>query len=602
MIPQSIRIEEQGNIRFRILLVFIFTLFLFTAIIVRLFQKQVLQFEHYKALAYSQRYREEKILPARGEIFITDIYSDELYPLVTNKTFWAVMVIPNQVTDKERLASSLGPIIDMNPTKIIQLLEENKLYIPPLRHKLDDEKRKAIEALNLDGVMLIPESYRDYPEGNMGAKFLGFVDNNGDGQYGIEGHLNDILKGRYGKLIAEKDILGRQITVADNKIIPPKNGKDVVLTIDRVIQFMAEEEIKGAVEQHQADSGSVVIMDPRTGGILALAEYPSYDPANYTEVSSDDYEIFKCMAASDAYESGSVFKAIAMAAGIDSGVVSPDTGEFFEANVVVDDYTIWNSERKPYGYETMTQVLENSDNVGMVWMMDKLGKDKFYEYLNRFRFGRITGVEIEGESPGIVKDKKYLPHVGLATMSFGQGINVTEMQLVQAMAAIANGGLMVKPTLVKYYIDKNGRKEKKEPDIIGRVLDEEAAMDIIGMLINVVEKGHGRQAKLKGYRIGGKTGTAQIPLKDRRGYEEDKFVGSFLGFGPADNPLFVMIVRINVPRDVVWAESTAAPVFGRLAKKILDYYQIPPDDEWAREQEKIEEELKKERMRKAMGE
>ncbi len=600
MIPSATRIEEQGNVRFRISLVFILVLFLVAVIIARLFQKQIMQYDHYKVLAHSQRYREEKILPARGEIFVTDIYSDKKYPLVTNKTLWAVMIIPNQITDVNVLASSLGPLIEMDSGEIIRLVEENELYIPPLKHKLSNGTRKAIEELNLSGIVMIPESYRDYPEGIMGSKFLGFVDANGDGRYGIEGAMNDVLKGEYGKLVAEKDILGRQITVADNQVTPPKNGKDLILTIDRVIQFMAEKAIKEAVESHDADSGSVVIMDPKSGGILALAEYPTYNPDKYTEVSPEEYDVFKCMAVSDAYESGSVFKAIAMAAGVDAGAVAPDTGEFFEANVKVDDYTIWNSERKAYGYETMTQVLENSDNVGMVWMMDQLGEEKFYEYLEKFKLGEITGIEIEGESSGIVKSREYLPHVDLVTMSFGQGINVTEMQLLQALSAIANDGIMVRPTLVKGYIDKNGREEEVKTKFEGRVLSEETATELSSMLISVVERGHGRQAKVEGYRIGGKTGTAQVPLKDQRGYEEDKFVGSFIGFGPVDNPLFSMIVRINVPKDVIWAESTAAPVFGKLAREILDYYQIPPDGDWAKEQEKIKEEMEKEKLKEAM--
>ena len=591
MMLTSTRIDEQGNIRFRITIVFILVLVLCAIIVGRLFQKQIVQHDHYETLAYNQRYKEEKIPSARGEIFVNDIYSDNLYPLVTNKTFWAVLVVPNQVTDPDKLATGLGPIIGVEPVKILQLLSENKLYIPPLKHKLDDNQRKAIEALDLNGVMLLPEAYRDYPEGNMGAKFLGFVDNNGDGKYGIEGYLNDTLKGKYGESIGEKDIFGRQITAVDSKVTLPKNGKDVILTVDRVIQFMAEKAIKTAVEKHQADSGSVVIMDPRTGGVLALAEYPTFDPANYTEVKQEDYGVFKCLAASDDYESGSVFKAVAMAAGIDAGAVTPDTGETFDANVKVDDYVIWNSERKPYGYETMTQVMENSDNVGMVWMMDKLGEENFYKYLEKFKFGELTGIEIDGESPGIVKDREYLPHVDLSTMSFGQGINVTEMQLLQAMGAIANGGLLVRPTLVKGYIDKDGKEEKVQPKILGRVLSESSAADIGGMLVSVIERGHGKQAQVKGYRIGGKTGTAQIPLKDRRGYEADKFTGSFYGFGPVDNPSFTMIVRINVPKDVIWAESTAAPVFGELAKGILNYYQIAPDQEWAQEQDRIKREL-----------
>jgi cell division protein FtsI/penicillin-binding protein 2 len=585
-----IRIEEQGNIKARIIIVFIIVASIFSIIGVRLFEKQIVQYSHYQELAYNQRYKEEKILPARGQIFVTDIYSDAKYPLVTNKTFWSVMIIPQQVEDANDLATRLGPVIDIPSGDISKLLSEDKVYIPPLKKKLNDDIAKKITDLKLPGVVLIPETFRDYPEGSMGAKFLGFVDNQGDGKYGVEGYLDETLKGEQGKIISERDILGRQITVADSKLVLPKNGQDVVLTIDHVIQYMAEEIIAKSVQQHMADSGSIVVMDPQSGGILALAEYPTYDPAKYTEVK--DYGIFQCTSVSDAYEPGSVFKVIAMTAGVDSGAVTPDTGEYFDANIKVQDAIIWNSQKKPYGYETMTQVLENSDNVGMVWMIQKTGKEKFYDYVNSFGFGKRTGIEIEGESPGAVRDPDDAIQVDLATMSFGQGINTTGIQLAQSMGAIANGGLMVKPHIVKAYIDKNGKEQKVEPKVIGRVLSEDSASKIATMMVSVAERGHGKQARVKGYRIGGKTGTAQIPSPNG-GYYSDRFTGSFVGFGPTDNPQFVIVTRINVPKDVIWAESTAAPIFGELAQGIVNYYQLPPDLAWKDEQIKREKGLVK---------
>lgn len=580
------RLEEHGDGKLRIVFVVMVVFIIFSIIILRLFQKQVIEFDHYNTLAYNQRYREQKIIPARGEIFIGDIYSSDNFPLATNKTFWSVMIIPNHVEDPVALANGLGPILDIDPNHIIGLLSEKKVYIPPLKKKMDDATSKKIEALKMPGIVLIPESYRDYPEGMMGSTFLGFVNSDGEGQYGVEAYLNEVLKGKEGKIVSERDILGRQITVSDSKVILPKNGKDVVLTIDRVIQFIAEQEIRKGVESHMADSGSVVVIDPKSGGILAMAEWPSYDPAKYSEV--EDLSLFRCMAVSDAYEVGSVFKPIAMAAGVDSGAVTPDSGDYFEANIKVQDKTIWNSERKAYGYETMTQVLENSDNVGMVWMIEKTGKDTFFDYFEDFGFGKITGVEVAGEFSGIVRDRRNSIPVDVATMSFGQGFTATELQMVQAMGAIANDGIMIQPKIVKEYIDKDGKTQKVDPKIVGRILKESSARDLGQMLLSVVERGHGKQARVKGYRIAGKTGTAQIAKKDGPGYEADKFTGSFLGYGPVENPVFAMVVRINVPKDVIWAESTAAPVFGNIAKRIIEYYQLPPDSDWLDEQIKRE--------------
>ena len=578
-----IRIEEQGNIKARIFIVFIIVVGLFGVIGVRLFDKQIIRYSHYQELAYNQRYKDEKIMPARGEIFVSDIYSDTKYPLVTNKTFWSVMVIPQQVEDVQGLADKLGPVIDIKPADIVKSFANKPVYIPPLKKRQDDDIAQKITDLKLPGVVLIPETHRDYPEGSMGAKFLGFVDDQGDGQYGVEGYLDKVLKGEQGEIISEKDILGRQITVADSKLVLPKNGKDVVLTIDHVLQFYAEDAISRAVEQHQADSGSVIIMDPKSGGILALAEYPTYDPSKYTEVK--DYSIFQCRAVSQAYEPGSIFKIIAMSAGIDSGTVTPDTGQYFDAKVQVQDAVIWNSVKRAYGYETMTQVLENSDNVGMVWEVQQVGKEKFYDYINSFGFGKTTGIEIQGESNGIVKNKDDAIPVDLATMAFGQGINTTEIQLIQALGAVANGGLMVQPHIVKEYIDKDGNVQKVEPKIIGQVLSEKSATDITNMLISVVERGHGKQAINIGYKIAGKTGTAQIPSPNG-GYYNDRTIGSFMGFGPTDNPAFVMLVRLDAPKDVAWAESTAAPTFGEIAHDIINYYQLPPDSAWGDEQVK----------------
>jgi cell division protein FtsI/penicillin-binding protein 2 len=367
--------------------------------------------------------------------------------------------------------------------------------------------------------------------------------------------------------------LGNSIAIAAEFTEDAKDGDKVVLTIDRAVQDFVEQKLRAAVDRFHAKAGSVIVMDPYSGEIIAMASLPDFDPNNYGEVKN--YDFFTSQAISSAYEPGSIFKTIAMAAALNEGVVTPDTTETFGAYVEVDGQKIWTATRQAYGRETMTQVLENSDNVAMVWVIQKLGKDAFYRYLRAFGYGVQTGVEMENEATGFVKSKHNLPEIDFVTMSFGQGIMVTPIQFVTSLACVANGGKLIQPHIVKKIIRENGKEEVTQSKVIREVLTPKTARQVGEMMVSVVENGHGKQARVKGYNVAGKTGTAQVA--DENGvYSYSKHIGSFGGFAPLEDPRFVMLVRLDEPQGVAWAEESAAPLFGEIASFLLKYYQVPP--------------------------
>lgn len=547
--------------------VLIFTIALFF----KLFQKQIIQHKKYLSLASGQQVVKKEISGKRGEIFIKE--GGELYPIATNITLYAVSIVPSQLKDPADVAKKLAPILDLKEEEIFSQINNKKPYLPPIKRKLDEAKAKKIKELNLEGVYLEEENFRFYPNNSSFSHLLGFVDAEGEGRYGLEGFYNAELKGQKGLFLAEKDLKGRYISYLSQK--KPEDGASLVLTLDRTIQFMAEKKIKEAVEKYKGISGSILIVDPYSGAVLALASYPNFDPNKYNEVKKEDYGIFINPIIGKIWEPGSVFKIITMAAGLDSGKITPETTRFFEAKVKIGGYEIWTYDKKSHGKQTMTQVLETSNNVGAVFVVQEVGKEIFYKYLKDFGFGSLLGIDLDKETTGDLKPWSSWKDVELATKSFGQGIAVTPLQLVMATSAIANGGTLIEPHVVSEILYPDGRKETIKTKEIRRVLKSETAQKVAEMMVSVVEKGHGKRAGVPGYKVAGKTGTAQIPKKDGKGYEEGKSIGSFVGFAPAFNPKFVMLVKIDEPKTVEWAESSAAPVFGEMAKWLLEYFQVP---------------------------
>ena len=495
----------------------------------------------------------------------------QTYPAATNQTMYALTVVPSQVSDKRRVADELAEQTDLAADHIFGQINNNKQYIPPLKRKLTYDEGQKIEALQLEGVAIEPEEARFYPEDGMAAQVLGFVNNDGQGQYGVESYYNDLLSPKSGQRSSTKDAQGNEVALGASDYAPPRDGDTVILTIDRNVQFQAEAALDRAMQKFSASGGSLIVMDPKTGGIVAMANRPSFDPNRFSSYKPESY---LNGAVSGTYEPGSTFKPIIMAAGLDSGAVTPNTTINGTASVRVGDREIFNAEKRPYGVETMTQVIERSDNVGMVYVARQLGGEREYDYIKKFGFGTPTGIELAGEASPPLPDFSELYEVNFATMSFGQGIAVTPIQLVTAINVFATQGRLLEPHVVEQIQRNDGKVEVVEPKVVRQVISPTAASQISGMMVRVVEAGAGKPAQVPGYRVAGKTGTAQIAAGGA--YEAGTTIGNFVGFAPVEDPRFVMLVKVDRPKGVTYAEESAAPTFGEMAKFLLTYYNVPP--------------------------
>lgn len=410
---------------------------------------------------------------------------------------------------------------------------------------------------------------------------LGFVGSdvygNPTGYFGLEGFYNGELKGINGKLTEEKDAQGQPILIGTYLADPPKDGKTLILNVDRTVQSIVESDLKDGIQKYGAKGASAIVMDPKTGGILALASYPSYDPASPGQFDPASY---KDAAIADAYEPGSTFKVLVMAAALNEHLVTPDTRcDKCDGPVSIGGYDIRTWDNKYFPNTTMTDVLVHSDNTGMVFVSQKLGLDKMFSYIQNFGFGSVTGVDLQDEASPDIRAKDQWHDIDLATSSFGQGISATELQVVRAIAAIANGGKLMEPHVVKE-IDDGSSKYMINPKVLGTPISAEAANTVKDMMVTAVDKGEAQWYKQHGgvedFKIAGKTGTAQIPVAGH--YDPTKTIASFVGFAPADDPKFIMIVRYDQPTASIFGADTAAPTFFDIARQLFMYYGIAPDE------------------------
>ncbi len=544
----------------------------------QLFRVQVLSHSFYAALAEGQHDLFQHLFPERGKIYARDHQTgDQTFLLATNRTLNLLFAEPFRIKNPLNEAKALAPILGMDEAELAKKISSRTEQYRVLGHKIDDETRAKIEALKLEGIGFSDEEFRYYPEGTTGAQMLGFVGENDkgkSGRYGIEGWFDKELAGTQGYLQSEKDSRGRVIAVGNRTVQPAKDGSDFVLTIDRTVQYVVCKKLEEWVTRFGAAKGSVVIADPKTGALIALCNAPTFNPNEYSKI--DSVEVYNNTAIFEPYEPGSVFKAITMAAGLDTGKITPSSTFDDPGEIKIGPFTIRNSDLKAHGLVDETTVLAESLNTGVVDVVHRVGASKFLGYVRDFGFGQKTGVELQSEGSGNIDPLTQKGDIWSATGSFGQGITVTVLQLVSAYGAIANGGTLMKPYIVDEIRRTDGTVEKRTPKTVRRVISERASQLLTGMLVAVVEKGHGKRAGVEGYWIGGKTGTAQIPRKDGGGYEVGPTIGTFAGFGPVDDPKFVMVVRVDRPKDVQYAESSAAPLFGDIAKYLLSYYQIPP--------------------------
>lgn len=549
------------------------------ALVLRLFQLQVLDASIYRALASDQHSLQAKLIPERGTIFVRDRVSGELWPIAKDRDEWQAYAVRRELGSATTTAHVLADLLQLPEEGLVFRLSSPTSSYAVLAENIPSETATAIRTAGLSGIGTQKIAKRWYPEQGMGGQILGFVAEDDHrqrvGRYGIEGYFQTTLAGEPGSILGEKDAAGRRLTIGDAHMQEAVDGSDVVLTIDRTIQHEACAKIAEAVQSFQASGGSVVIMDPQTGAIRAMCSAPDFDPAHFGNIRS--VEVLNNPSTFYQYEPGSIFKPFTIAAGLDAKKITTYTTYEDKGYETMDGFTVRNSDKEAHGIQTMTQVLEKSLNTGTIFVQRLLGADLFREYVQRFGFGEKTGIRLHSEAAGDVSSLERKGKIFGATASYGQGISVTPLQIVQGYAALGNGGKLVRPYIVDEIIHSNGAREKTSPTILRDVISPQTSRLISAMLVSVVEHGHGHRAGVPGYYVAGKTGTAQIPDPNGKGYLQDVTIGSFAGYAPADKPVFVMIVKIDKPRTVQFAESSAAPVFGDLAKFLLTYYQVSPE-------------------------
>ena len=550
-----------------------FPLFLAFLIALRLVHWQVLESSQLTVQLNAQHSLDTAVPARRGNIRDT---AGEL--LAGNLAVDFIFAVPDQIRRPEEVAAKLAPVLGVDTDELLPLLsDKTKPYVRLIGGKrVDQTISDQIIALALPGIFLEPTTRRTYPERSLGSHVLGFVDGDGNGNYGIEGEWDKALAGLPGHLRAERDTAGNEIGFSDRDWRPPLDGMDLILTIDRTIQYIAERELERSVIEHKADGGTVIVMNPKTGEILAMANHPTFDPNRYAEAARTP-ELLTNPAITFAYEPGSTFKVITMAAALNERLVTPDTTMDDNGALSIGGFTIKNWDFKANGRITMTQLLEKSSNIGASWTAFRLGKTLFFRYVTAFGFGAQTRVDLQGEGTGIVKNPKSSDwsESDLATNAFGQAIAVTPMQMVTAVSAVANGGLLMRPHVVKALVNSvtGETVEQVRPQIVRQAISRETAATLLQMLFRSAENGETRGTLVPGFQVAGKTGTASIPVNG--GYDSNQTIASFIGAVPAADPQFVILVKIDRPKDEPWGSLIAKPAFAIIGQELTRYLKLP---------------------------
>lgn len=552
-------------VKWRVNLILSFFVIFLTLIIKSLFNIQVTNYQYWKALAQGQHKFFVSLEGERGKIF----FKDDLVA-ATNRNIDLVYLSPLEVKDSEKTAEALHFVLGIPKEKILEKIKKDNSY-EILKKDLTPEEVESIKNLNLTGVYLGRESKRFYPYETIASRVIGFLGGDNEGQYGIEGFYNEILRGK--KDLLEKEKGPRGYFIKGFKKSSQKE-KDIFLTIDYNIQFTAEKLLEDAKENFDIEKGEIIIADPNSGKILALANFPNFNPNKYSE--NKNLEIFRNSSIQELFEPGSVFKVITMAAAIDQKKINPQTTYYDNGFVKIGNYIINNYANKVWGERTMTEVLEKSINTGAIFAQKQIGGQVFLDYIDKFGFFSPTKIDLQGEIFSQNKELKKSYEVNLATASFGQGVEVTSIQLIRAFSAIANGGNLIKPFLVEKIIDGEKVIQNNTEIQNSSIISKETSSQLISMMVSVIEKGFSGNGKIPGYYVAGKTGTAQIPYENKKGYYPDKTIQSFIGFAPAYDAKFVILVKLYNPKTKT-AGYSALPIFKKLSQYLINYWKIPPD-------------------------
>lgn len=536
----------------------------------RLFNLQVLRAEEFAQLADRQHQKTLAVEAGRGAI-----YDRSGKILAINMEVPSVFGAPKYVSDPQATAAQLNQVLKTDVQQLESKLKSGRDFVW-LARRLEPERAEGLQGLSLNGIGVIPEGRRFYPKGAMLSHVLGFANIDNHGQEGLERRYDAQLRGERGHLVVERDAFGGAVFPKELNYVAPSPGKDLVLTIDEVVQYVAEQELDEVVTRTRAASGVVIVVEPKTGAILALAVRPTFDP----NAPKGDANLWRNRAINDAYEPGSTFKLIAAAAALEEKLVSPDELIYGEDGAFVVENTVVHDHHKN-GWMTFAQVLQKSSNIGMIKVAQRLGPDRLARYVSAFGFGQKTDVDLSGEQRGLAKEPQAWGRRTLASIAMGQEIGVTPMQLVMAVSAIANGGSLMRPYVVSEVRTPAGEPVARfEPVVRRRPVSEETARVMTDILRGVtLPGGTGTLAAVPGYDVAGKTGTAQKADLLTGGYSATRMVSSFVGFLPADDPKLCILVMVDEPQTAHWGGTVAAPVFQRIAAQAVRHLGILPKAE-----------------------
>ncbi len=562
---------ENKYIRFRIVFIgIVFTIF-FMAIGAKAVYLQVFRGSWLSEKAASQYERAVITKGKRGTI-----YDTKLNKMAVSLDITSIAAHPQRLNDSEKVAADLSRVLHINRHSVLRKLISKKKFVW-IKRKVTPDEARAVKALNIKGITFLPEHNRYYPNKALAAQLLGFAGMDSHGLEGLEFYYDSYLEGHTDLLTVSKDALGRGFAFdVEKKKLSNSDGNNLILTIDRSIQYIAEEALEKAVKEYSAKSGIAIVMEPKTGALLALAHFPFFNPNTYSKYGKNGVALWRNRALTDPFEPGSTMKIFTAAAAIESGVSSADALFYCENG----SYRIGKDivhDTHPRAWLTLNGIIKYSSNIGIIKVGEKIGPETLYRTLTDFGFGQKTWIDCPGETSGTLSSYKKWSDIDAGTIAFGQGISVSTIQLVSAASAIANQGILMKPYVVQAITDPNGRLVKSfGPKKIRRIISAKTAETIIAMMKLVLEdKGTGVNAALDGYSAGGKTGTAQ-KINENGEYAKGKYVSSFLGFAPAENPETVILVVIDEPEGKYYGGTVAGPVFKNIAQGTLYYMGISP--------------------------
>ncbi|MBI3599111.1 MAG: penicillin-binding protein 2 [Nitrospinae bacterium] len=555
--------------KFKIYLVLILFIACFGAVWEKLYHIQIKQHEWLLNLSNKQYYRTFYSTAQRGAIY--DRAGRDLALSVETDSVYAN---PLAIENSAHTAKSLSSTLDINWAKLNKELNREKGFVW-IKRKITPDEAEAVDSLNIKGVGLLKEGRRFYPKRELAARMIGFVGTDNKGLYGVEYFYDDYLRGKSGRIMVERDALGRGVNFAEDYRKSGEAGYDIKLTIDEVIQYITEKELAAQVTKHRAKGGTAIVMDPSTGEILAMADQPQFNPNSFALYKEGNW---RNNAVTHSFEPGSVFKIILTAAAIEEKIAGQNDTFFCEnGEIEIGGTVIHEAEEHKYKWLTVKEIIGKSSNIGAIKIAQKLGAKRFHDYISKFGIGIKTGIDIPGESAGQVRDITKWSGTSLASISFGQEISVTPIQLITAVSAVANGGILMRPHIVKAIEDEGIAVKEFKPEVVRRVVSEKTCRELTDILEYTVKYGTGKKAIMEGYSVAGKTGTAQKADQDIKGYSKDKFVSTFIGYVPSKNPKLAILVIIDEPEGMAWGGEVAAPVFKEIARQTLRYLKVPSE-------------------------